>query len=59
MKVNHLEAVKDTPVLPHHRVRRAIATGVFEGGGQKFSCEQDVDEATSLFMNKFPECRLI
>lgn len=34
---NNLEAVKDTPVLPLDRVRKAIASGVFEGGGRKYS----------------------
>ena len=52
---NHLEAVKDTPVLPPERVRSAITTGVFEGGGRKFSCKQDVEEATSLFLNRFSD----
>ena len=41
-RANNLEVVKDTPVLPPDRVRKAIATGVFEGGGQKYACEQDV-----------------
>jgi hypothetical protein len=50
-KANQLEAVKDTPILPPDRVRKAIATGVFEGGGRKFSCEQDVEEDTSLILN--------
>lgn len=54
-RANHLEAVKDTPVLPPERVRRAIVTGLFEGGGRKFSCEQDVEEATSLFLNQFSD----
>jgi len=54
-KANHLEAVKDTPILPPDKVRRAIATSVFEGGGQKFSCEQEVEEATSLFLNRFAD----
>lgn len=31
-RTNHGELVKDIPVLPPARVRRAIATGVFEGG---------------------------
>ena len=30
-RVNNLKAVKDTPVLSLDRVRRAIATGVFDG----------------------------
>lgn len=38
-RANNLEAVKDTPVLPPERVRRAIATGVYEGGGRRYPCE--------------------
>jgi hypothetical protein len=33
-RANNLEAVKDTPVLPPDRIRKAIASGIFEGGGQ-------------------------
>jgi len=51
----HLEIVKDTPVLPPERVRKAITSGFFEGGGQKYPCEQDVGEATSLFLNRFAD----
>jgi len=54
-RANNLEIVKDTPVLPPDRVRKAIATGVFEGGGRKHPCEQDVEEATSLFLNRFSD----
>ena len=54
-RVNNLEAVKDTSVLPPERVRKAIITGVFEGGGRKFPCDQDVEEATSLFLNRFAD----
>lgn len=32
---NNLEAVKDTPVLPPNRVRKAITSNMFEGGGRK------------------------
>ena len=54
-RANNLEIVKDTPVLPPDRVRKAISKGVFEGGGQKYPCEHDVDEATSLFLNRFAD----
>jgi hypothetical protein len=54
-RANNLEIVKDTQVLPPDRVRKAISTGVFVGGGQKYSCDQDVDEATSLFLNRFAD----
>jgi hypothetical protein len=42
-------------VLPPVRVRQAIATGVFEGGGRKYVCKQDVEEAMSLFLNRFAD----
>jgi len=54
-RVNHVELVKDIPVLPPTRVRHAIATGVFEGGGKKYPCGEYVDEATSLFLNRFAD----
>lgn len=54
-RTNNLEVVKDTPVLPPDRVRKAISISVFEGGGQKYLCEQDVEEATSLFLNRFSD----
>jgi len=52
---NYVELVKDIPVLPPERVRKAIATDVFEGGGKKYPCGEYVDEATSLFLNRFAD----
>lgn len=54
-KSNNAEVVKDTPILPPDRVRKAIVSGVFEGGGRKYPCGIDVDEATSLFLNRFAD----
>jgi len=54
-KANNLEIVKDTPVLPPDRVRNAVSTGVFVGGGQEYPCKQDVEEATSVFLNRFAD----
>ena len=54
-RTNHVELVKDIPVLPPARVRQAITTGVFEGGGKKYPCGEYVNEATSLFLNKFAD----
>jgi len=34
-RANNLEIVKDTPVLPPDRVRMAVSTGVFAGGGKE------------------------
>jgi len=52
---NNLVAVKDTPVLPPDRVRKALITGVFEGGGKKYPCEQEVEESTSLMLNRIAD----
>ncbi len=54
-RANHAELVKDIPVLPPARVSQAIATGVFEGGGKKYPCGEYVNEATSLFLNRFAD----
>jgi len=54
-RVNNLKAVKATPVLPPERVRRAIATGVFDGGGRCYPCEQEVQEATNLMLNRIAD----
>jgi hypothetical protein len=49
---NNLHAVKNTPVIAPERIRRAIVTGVFEGGGYRYPCEDEVQEATSLLLNR-------
>jgi len=54
-RANNLEVVKDTPVLPPDRVRKTITSGVFEGGGRKYHCEQEVEEATSLMLNRISD----
>ncbi len=54
-RANNLQAVKDTPVLPPDRVRRAIATGVFEGGGKRYPCEKEAQEATNLLLNRLAD----
>jgi len=54
-RANNLEAVKATPVLPPERLRKAISTGVYEGGGRKYPCEKEVKEATNLLLNRFAD----
>lgn len=54
-RANNMAIVKDAPVLQPDRVRKAISSGIFEGGGRKYPCEQDVEEATSLFLNRFAD----
>lgn len=51
-RMNNLEALKNTPVLSPERVRRAIAKGYFEGGGRRYPCKQEVEEATSVLLNR-------
>lgn len=51
-KANNLKIVKDTQVLPPDRVRKAIVNGYFEGGGRKYPCEKEAQEATSLLLNR-------
>jgi hypothetical protein len=34
LRLINSEAVKETPVLPADRIRNAIITGMFEGGGK-------------------------
>jgi aspartate/methionine/tyrosine aminotransferase len=47
--------VKDTSVLPPDRIRSAITTDLFEGGGRKYPCENEVKEATSLLLNRIAD----
>jgi hypothetical protein len=54
-RANNLQAVKDTTVLPPERIRKAIATGIFEGGGRLYNCEKDVQEATNLLLNRIAD----
>jgi hypothetical protein len=54
-RANNLQAVKDTPVLPPERIRRAILTGVFEGAGRRYPCEKEVKEATIMVLNRIAD----
>lgn len=54
-RANNLQAVKDTPVLPPERIRRAIVTGVFEGGGRKYPCDKEAKEATDMVLSRIAD----
>lgn len=54
-RANNLQAVKDTPVLPPERIRRAIVTGVFEGAGRHYPCEKESKEATSMVLSRIAD----
>jgi hypothetical protein len=54
-RATNLQAVKDTPVLPPERVRRAIVTGVFDGAGRRYPCEKEVKEATNMVLSRIAD----
>lgn len=54
-RANNLQVVKDTPVLPPDRVRKAILTGFFEGGGRRYPCETEAREATNVLLNRIAD----
>jgi len=54
-RANNLKAIKDTPILPPERIRKAIANGVFEAAGRRISCEKEAKEATNLLLNRIAD----
>jgi hypothetical protein len=54
-RARNREAVRGLTKLPPERVRRAIASGVFVGGGKEFPCKEEVEEATSTLMNRIAD----
>ncbi len=54
-RANHRDAVRDTPTLPPDRVRHAIRSGVFVGGGRTYDCENEAAEATSVLLNRIAD----
>ncbi len=54
-RANHRDAARGLTRLPPDRVRRAVETGVFIGGGEQFPCQVEVDEATSALLNRISD----
>ncbi|NDJ86410.1 MAG: ParM/StbA family protein [Chloroflexi bacterium] len=54
-RANHRDAVRGLTKLPPDRVRNAVATGIFLGGGEEFPCEAEVNEATSTLLNRISD----
>jgi hypothetical protein len=52
---NHLDVVKNTPTLPLARVRQAMISGVFEGGGRKYPCKTELEEASNRLLNQIQD----
>ena len=55
LRANNLIAVKNSSILPSERVRRAIFTGYFDGGGRHIHCKKEVEEATNLLLNRIAD----
>lgn len=51
-RTTNKEAVKGLAQLPPDRVRDAIQFGVFKGGGREYPCGNEVNEATSVLLNR-------
>jgi len=51
-RANNREATKGVTVIPPSRLREALRTGVFVGGGRQYDCSQEVKEATNYFLNQ-------
>ncbi len=49
------EATRGLATLPPDRVRKAISSGVFHGGGRDYPCEDEVREATSALLNRIAD----
>jgi hypothetical protein len=47
--------VKSASTLLPARVREAIASGVYRGGGREFPCQEEAEEATHLLLNQIKD----
>ena len=52
IKATHREAFKSTATLRPDRVRQALMTGEFQGGGRTYPCEFEANEAVSALLNR-------
>lgn len=52
---NHRELVRGLTKLPLERVRHAVASGMFRGGGQEIDCSNEVNEAASTLLNRIAD----
>jgi hypothetical protein len=50
LRARHRDLFRSLPELPKDRVRRAIATGVFVGGGDELPCEDEASEAATALL---------
>jgi len=55
LRSNNRAAFKQVNSLRPQRVREALASGVFVGGGREFDCENEATEATSNLLNQISD----
>jgi Actin like proteins N terminal domain/Archaeal actin homologue MreB-like, C-terminal len=54
-RANNRDITKDVATLPPDRVREALRTGRFVGGGKTYKCEGEAREATSVMLNRIAD----
>lgn len=54
-RANHRDFVRGLTKLPPERIRHAVSTGIFLGGGQEFPAQDEVQEATSTLLNRISD----
>ncbi|HLA45870.1 MAG TPA: hypothetical protein VJZ27_20650, partial [Aggregatilineales bacterium] len=54
-RANNLDATQAIPDLPPARVREAIVTGVYRGGGRQYPCQREVEEATNILLSQIAD----
>lgn len=54
-RANNREITRDVASLPPDRVRDALRTGKFIGGGKSYPCEEESREATSVLLNRIAD----
>lgn len=54
-RANNRDVTKDVTTLPPDRVREALRTGRFVGGGKTYRCDSEAREATSVLLNRIAD----
>ncbi len=54
-RANNREITRDVASLPPDRIRDALRTGIFVGGGKEYTCEEESKEATSVLLNRIAD----
>jgi hypothetical protein len=52
LRVRYSKAFKTTNELPAGRVREAITTGVYRGGGREYECQEEAQQAADILLSR-------